>query len=164
MPANDIDAFEYVLSDSDTALEIDYLTYAMFAFKKKEWIDHFKKNNSDVLPTQQQVDDWISQLSDYDFYQMRQEAASFFQLSAKEFLSDYVNEQRTAAVDKSILATIKSYTNPWKDIGIALIFAILAPVILGTVIFLISIFDNSFQIHISLGSHPPSQASEPSTK
>jgi hypothetical protein len=78
MPSNDIDAFDYVLSDSDAALEIDYLTYAMFAFKKKQWIDHFKKNNSDALPEQQQVDEWISQLSDYDFHQMRQEAASFF--------------------------------------------------------------------------------------
>ena len=41
MPSNDIEAFEYVVSDKETALEIDYLTYAMFAYKKQKWIEHF---------------------------------------------------------------------------------------------------------------------------
>jgi hypothetical protein len=161
MPDNDMEAFEYVVSNSETALEIDYLTYAMFAYKKRMWLEHFKRHNNDQMPTQAQIDGWISQLSDYDFLQMRNEAAGFFDDSAKEYLREYTAERERTAVNDSILRQVKSYANPWKDILITIICAIVAPLILGTALFIFSIFDKTFQIHVSVGSTQPPASSAP---
>jgi hypothetical protein len=159
MPNNDIEVFEYLISDKETALEIDYLTYAMFAFKKKQWVDHFEKIHA-RKPDQAQIDDWMSQLTEYDFWQMRNEAGDFFDLSAKDYLKDYIENEKQEAIDKSILDRVKSYTSAWKHFGVALLMAILAPIFLGGVIFLISIFDSSFPIHVTF-SNPAEQHNAP---
>lgn len=168
MPKNDIEAFEYVLADKDTPLEIDYLTYAMFAYKKLQWIDHYKKNNDDNIPSQQEVDTWISQLSEYDFYQMRNEAADFFRLAARELLKDEIEEEKKTAVGESILGEVKSiksevesFTSPWKHLGIALLMAIIAPVFFGGLVFFWSLFDRSFPIHVTIGALVEQPASQP---
>jgi hypothetical protein len=120
MPNNDIEAFEYVLSDTETtAREINYLTYAIFAFKKKKWIEHFAEQHNGTIPTQQEIDGWIRELPPFEFQQMRQEAAAFFEESAVSYLSEYIENEKKNAVDKSILREIKTYTNPWREIVIA---------------------------------------------
>ena len=103
MPANDIEAFEYVVSDAETGLELDYLTYAMFAYKKKKWIEHYANGNGGASPNQGQIDGWISQLTEYDFQQMRNEAGAIFDSAAKEYLDSYIQEEKKRAVDTSML-------------------------------------------------------------
>ncbi len=148
MPKNDLEVFEYLLADEQTPVEIDYLTYALFAYKKNQWVSHFEKENS-KKPAPADIDHWISQLTAYDFTQMRNEAAEFFDESAKEYLAEYIENEKKSAVATSILDSVKNYTSPWKHLGIALSMAILAPVLLGGIIFLISLFDNSFPVHLT---------------
>jgi hypothetical protein len=153
MPSNDIEAFEYVQSDGSTPLEIDLLTYAMFAHKKMKWIEHFEKQHNGEKPTQILIDEWISQLSDYDFGQMRDEAASFFDSSSKIYLAKYIEEQKKEAVGQSILSEVRRFSNPWRDFGIALLMAILAPILLGAGFFLASTFDRAVPVHITFGGN-----------
>lgn len=156
MPSNDIEVFEHLTADQDTAVEIDYFTYAIFAVNKKNWIELFKKNNN-RLPNQGEIDAWISQLTDYNFYQMRIEAADFFHNSAEEHLADYIEHQKKEAVETSILSEVqsvatrvKSFTSPLRHLGIALLMAILAPIVLGGIVFLLAVFDRSFPIRITI--------------
>jgi hypothetical protein len=166
MPNNDIEAFEYVVSDKETAVEIDYLTYAMFAYKKKRWIEHFKERNSGATPTQQQIDGWICELSSFDFEQMRNDAAAFFDESARSYLSEYIKNEKKLAVDQSILREIKTYTDPWRHLVIALGMAILAPLVLGGLVFLYLLFDKTFPVHIIFGNveTPSVSSSSPPSK
>src|SRR5215813_15391846 len=117
MPNNDIEVFDYLIADENTAVEIDYLTYDIFAYKKKQWIDHFKKQSDQNQPNQGQIDQWIGQLSEYDFWQMRNEAAEFFHNSAEEHLKDYIEAQKKAAVDSSIVSEVKNFTSLWRHLG-----------------------------------------------
>jgi hypothetical protein len=167
MPANDIEVFEHLISNDETAVEIDFLTYAMFAHRKKQWMEHFKKCHNDTLPTPDQINDWISQLSEYDFGQMREQAAEFFDESAKVYLSEYVEEKQTEAVTSSVLAgvaesnaallaevkgihsKVEEATSPWRHVSIALIMAIVAPFIIGGLIYFSGIFDKKVHDPIS---------------
>jgi hypothetical protein len=148
MPNNDIDVFDYLRANTETPLEIDYLTYAMFAYKKAQWIDHFKSRNADRHPTPQEIDGWITELSDYDFYQMRTEAADFFHNAAEEHLKDYIEQQKKEVLDSAIIADVRRFTSPMRHLGIALLMAIVAPIILGGIIFFASLFDKSFPLHV----------------
>jgi hypothetical protein len=155
MPRSDIEVFDYLTSSSETTTaEIDYLTYALFAYRKRQWIDHFTSGNGKE-PTQRDIDGWISQLTDYEFVQMRKQAAEFFKDAAEEYLRDYVSQQRAEAVEHSILSEVRIFTSPWRHVSIALLMAIVAPLILGGLVFLWSLFDASFPFHISFT--PPTQ-------
>ncbi|MGB8363557.1 MAG: hypothetical protein WCE20_03375 [Rhizomicrobium sp.] len=167
MPTNDIEVFDYLLSDSDTPAEIDYLTYAVFAYKKKAWCDHFEKTKGHK-PTHDEIDEWIGQLSDYEFRQIRNEAAEFFHAAAEEHLADYIEQQKEEAVDNSILSEVEEFTDPWRHAFIALGMAIVAPIVLGLAIFLVSLFDSGFPVHVTFGkehapiTQPAAAASTPS--
>jgi hypothetical protein len=83
---------------------------------------------------------------------MRSEAADFFRDSAEEHLREYIEDQKKRAVDGSILSEvqstmtqIRSFTSPWKHLGIALLMARVAPVLLGAVLFFLGIFDKSLR-------------------
>src|SRR5438132_12436546 len=99
MPNNDIEVFDYLLSDEETTVEIDYLTYAIFDHRKRQWIDHFKSRNNDRQPDQAEIASWISELTNYDFSRMRTEAADFFDVAAREYLEDDINRQKQEAVN-----------------------------------------------------------------
>jgi hypothetical protein len=158
MPNNDIEVFEYLKSNNETPLEIDYLTYAVFAYKKQQWCEHFKTHNNDQPPTQAQIDHWISQLTDYDFDQVRTEAVDFFHLAAEEHLRDRIEKEKKAAIEQSILSEIKEYTSPWRHVLIALGMALVAPIALGGFIFFLSLFDTNFPVHVTFGHEAPTPA------
>jgi hypothetical protein len=165
MPANDLEVFEHLISNKETPLEIDYLTYALFASKKKSWVEHFEKHNG-KRPAQAEIDGWISQLPDSEYESMRYDAAQYFEIASREYLADQIEEQKRQAVGQSILAEItaanasilaevKQFTSPWKHFGIALGMAIIAPVFLGGLIFLYTLFDSSVHVNISKQETPP---------
>jgi len=176
MPTNDIEVFEKLTSDDETAVEIDFLTYAMFAHRKRQWIEHFKQTHNDTLPTPDQINDWIAQLSEYDFGQMREQAAEFFDESAKTYLSDYVEEKQRDAVASSVLsgvseshaallaevksihAKVEEATSPWRHVSIALIMAIVAPFIIGGLIYFSGVFEKKVHHPISGAVTTPDDA------
>src|SRR6516165_6098034 len=117
MPNSDIEVFDFLTSSSEILNEIDFLTYALFAYRKREWIDHFQSNN-DRYPTQQEIDGWISQITQYEFREMRDRAAEFFRLAANEYLKEYIEDQKQQAVDKSILGEVQKSTSPARHLVI----------------------------------------------
>jgi hypothetical protein len=108
MPNNDIEVFDHLLADTDTNVEIDYLAYAIFGFRKRQWIDHYKSRNDGRPPDQAEIDGWISELTNYDFVQMRTEAADIFDVAAREYLEEDIKRQKQEAVDSSILSEVKN--------------------------------------------------------
>lgn len=167
MPANDLEVFDHLTSNEETPVEIDYLTYALFAWKKQQWVEHFVKQNSQ-RPTQAQIDAWINQLPDSEYEDMRSEAVQYFDAAAKLYLADQTEEEKKKAISQSILAEIaasnsatlaeiKQFTSPWKHVGIALAMAVVAPLLLGGLIFLYTIFDNSFHLTISRQEPAPAK-------
>jgi hypothetical protein len=150
MPNNDIEVFEYFISAEDTASEIDFLAYALFAYKKREWITHFVDNHT-KQPAQNEIDNWISNLSPHDLDAMRRDALAFFEESAAEYLHEHIEDQKRIAVNESILNEIKQYTNKWKDFAVAGMMAVLVPVMLGVVVFLFDTFDKKFPFHVVIG-------------
>lgn len=151
MPANDLEVFDHLLSNKETPLEIDHLTYALFAWKKKNWVEHFEKQNK-TRPTQAQIDAWISQLPNSEYEDMRSDAAQFFDAASREYLKEQIEEEKKSAVNKSILAEIKSYTSPLRHIGIALLMAVVAPLLLGGLFLL---YEHSEDIHLTLSKQQP---------
>jgi hypothetical protein len=157
MPNNDIEVFEHLTADRDTPLEIDYFTFAIFALKKKKWIEHYKERNNGNAPSQADIDNWISQITDFDFGQMRNEAADYFHAAAEDHLEEYIEDQKKEAVKESILSEVesamtkvKSFTSPWKHLGIALLMAVIAPVLLGGIFFFLGVFDRTFPVHVTV--------------
>lgn len=89
---------------------------------------------------------------------MRREAVQFFEDAARAYLAEQIEEEKKKAVNQSILAEVKQFTSPLKHFGIALIMAIVAPLLLGGLIFFYSLFDNSFHLTISKQEAPSAKA------
>jgi hypothetical protein len=111
MPNNDLEVFDHLTSNQETQLEIDYLTYALFAWKRKQWVEHFAAQHN-ARPTQAQIDEWIAQLPDSEYEIMRNDTARAFDDAAQVYLAEQIEEEKKAAVDNSILAEIKQFTFP----------------------------------------------------
>lgn len=159
MPNSDLEVFDHVISDAETSLEIDYLTYALFAWKKKEWVEHFAAKHGN-RPTQAEIDGWITQLPDSEYLIMRRDAAQYFADAARAFLADQIEEEKKKAVNESILAEVKQFTSPWKHFGIALAMAIIAPVFLGGLIYLYTLFDSSAHPSLSKQETPATRGTK----
>ena len=149
MPTNDHEVFDKLTGDPETEFYLDFIAYAIFAHHKKHWVELFQTSHNGQRPTQQDIDQWISNITDVQYDDMREEAARLFDSAAHVYLEDEIESDKKAAVDQSILKEIKSFTSPLRHLGIALLMAILAPILLGGVIFLLGVFDSSFPIHIT---------------
>ena len=148
MPANDREVFETITSTEDTEVYIGFIAYAIFAHHKREWTKLYEKDHNGQAATQQDIDQWISNITDLQFNEMKEEAARFFDSAARDYLKDEMEDEKKEAVNQSILSEVKGFTSPWRHLGIALLMAVLAPIILGGIIFFFGIFDSSFPIHI----------------
>ena len=110
-------------------------------------------------------------ITEYDFTQMREVAARSFHESACTYLKPHIEQQRELAVNSSILEEVANhntaaivkigeFTNPWKHALIAFGMALIAPLVLGGIILLASVFDSKFPFKIV----PASQAETPTNK
>jgi hypothetical protein len=169
MPSNDVEVFEHFTSEENPVQEINFLAYALFAYKKREWCAHYEQLNGHK-PTHDEIDQWITNLSDFEYRNMLGDAAQFFHAAAQTHLTQEIEEQKAEAVEDSILDEIRDFTNPWRHALIALGMAIVAPIILGLFIFLISLVDQGFPVHVTFGKEraatqqsPAAAANSPST-
>ena len=89
MPGNDREVFEYLTSNPNTLSEIDYLTYALFAQDKKEWIAHWEDQRG-IPPSQADIDGWIANLSPHHFAVLRQRAVDFFDTAAHDYTTTWL--------------------------------------------------------------------------
>ena len=149
MPSNEREVFEHLTADPNTEIYLDFISYAIFAHHKKHWIELFERTHGGQAPTQQDIDQWISNITNVQFDDMRDEGATLFDAASREYLDDEIEAQKKVAVEQSIITEIKGFTSPWRHLGIALLMAILAPILLGGVIFFFSVFDSSFPFHLT---------------
>jgi hypothetical protein len=133
MPANDREVFEYLTADQSTPIEIDMLTFAIFANEKHEWMK-LSEQQKGRPPTQDEIDDWTSNLTDWRVAQMRHEAAQFFDISARAYLGEEIAAGKEEVLRSSLIREVKAAGSFWKQMTIALATAILAPLIIGGVI------------------------------
>ena len=132
MPANDSEVIEYLSADQSTPIEICLLTYAIFAHEKQERIKLFEQRGRP--PTQEEIDDWISNLTEWRFSQMRQEAIQFFDTAARGYLQDEIAAGKDEVLRSALIREVRAAGSFWKQLSIALVTAILAPLIIGAVI------------------------------
>jgi hypothetical protein len=133
MPANDREVFEYLTANPDTPIEIDLLTFAIFAQEMREWHKLFEKQKSQP-PSQVEIDAWVSQITDWRFDQMREEAVRFFDNAAREYLADEMEAAKNLVFQDTIIREVKAAGGLWRQLFLALIAAILAPLIIGSMI------------------------------
>lgn len=133
MPANDREVFDYLRSDLATSAEVDMITFAIFAEERHEWHKLFEKNKGHP-PSQAEMDDWVSQITDLRFDQMRDQAARYFDQAARDYLADEMEAAKRAVLQDEIIREVKAAGGFWRQLSLALIAAILAPLIIGAVI------------------------------
>ena len=134
MPANEHEVFEHLTSSKDTNLEIDFLSYAIFAYQKREWIEHFKVSHQGTVPTQVDIDYWISNLTDFNFSEMQVAAVNVFDGAARAYLGDELEAAKQEALRSVIVREVKSAGAWYKQLAMALLIAILTPLILGGIL------------------------------
>ena len=141
MPQTDREVFEYFTADASSSKEIDYLAYAIFAHEKNEWLKHFaKKNAAEAKPAD--IDRWISNLTDSQLNGMINAAVEFFDQAARANLAEDIDWAAADALKSAILTEVKAASAFWKQLAMALVTALLAPIILGGVIFLLLFFSD----------------------
>lgn len=133
MPASDREAFDLFRANGSTVMEVRYLAHALFAFEKSEWMDHFAQRTG-RSPTQADIDIWIADQSDHRFADMRKQAVDLFDVAARNYFRDEMEAADERALSSAIVAQVRSAGAFWKQLAMALITAIVAPLILGGVI------------------------------
>jgi hypothetical protein len=171
MPINDLEVFDRFLAEDGTDIEIDYLAYAVFAFRKACWSDRWLEVNGNP-PNQQEIDTWITGLSEYDFSRMRDEAVDVFDIAARRYMREDIEQAREEGCKESYASTIVEVKSQIISVGrfrnqllIALMTAIMTPIILGGSIILLRAFEDYmpkiFQISGGTQSTNPPAASPP---
>src|SRR5688572_6417340 len=105
MPANDREVFEYLRADQETPIEIDMLAYAIFANERREWCQHFERQQNRP-PNQKEIDRWTSEITDWRFGQMRDEAVQFFDNAARQYLSDEIAGLEASIRQEAIITEV----------------------------------------------------------
>lgn len=158
MPASDREVWDFLREDQTLSAELQYITYAIFSFEKYDWVC-LHEAAAGGPPTQQEVDHWIAQITPNRFSDMREKAASLFDNAARRYLAEEIVGQRQDAVNTSILAAVRSASAFWKQVALALIAAILAPLIIGAMIVLAHNYDRFYPTASEISrSAPPAPA------
>jgi hypothetical protein len=133
MPKSDLEVFERLIQDAETATEIDFIAYAMFAYEKREWIKYHAENCGNP-PTQQQIDSWISNITDFQFQDMRDKAIDFFDNAARNYLEEEIAQAKQQVLESAIIQKVQAASAFWKQLATALLTAVLAPILLGGIL------------------------------
>ncbi|MCJ2074492.1 hypothetical protein MKK68_02305 [Methylobacterium sp. E-016] len=180
MPENDREVFDRITEGDAEPVE-DFLTYAIFAYQRREWVRHYIDRNGD-MPAPNDIDTWIGNLTNYDFDQMRTRAATVFDLAARTYMAPDVEAAREDGLRDALLrevrgatdlqkselgaavATVKAAGSFWTQLGVALLTAIIAPLIIGGVIVFALAFSDRFPSirEIAHGAAPAVVGDKPS--
>lgn len=151
MPSNDREVFDKLVAvDEDASIE-SFLTFAIFAFERRQWIRHHTDRTGNP-PTDAEIGGWIENLTDVQFGQMLDRARTFYDRAARAYLAAEIETFRQATLQEAILRDVQSATDAqktglastlaevkvagsfWRQAAIALITAILAPIIIGGIL------------------------------
>lgn len=145
MPANDREVLRYLTASEDTAEAEDLLTFAMFAYERDEWIKHYAELHGNE-PNQAEIDSWTANISDYHFASLRQKAITFFDTAARDYLRDEMSLARQQAIEEEIVTRVRAASAWWRQFAIAVITAVLTPIILGAILASILAYNKGFHV------------------
>lgn len=106
MPLNDREVFEHFLKDPDASLEIAHLAYAAYASSKYDWAAHFEQRKGQP-PTVAEMDEWIASQPPSRLTEIREAAATTFELAALAYLNARIEAEKERAVRDSILGQVE---------------------------------------------------------
>ena len=151
MPSNDREVFQHLTSDPNHSDVSNFLTYAQFAFDRREWFAH-RTQEDGREPTEEMVAAWTMNHTPHSFEQLRLRAQSFFDYAARDYMQDEIEGARLEVLQsgvlrevanatkvqelglKATLEQVKSAGALWRQAAIALLTAILAPIIIGGIL------------------------------
>jgi hypothetical protein len=157
MPSNDRDVWVAIVSGSGQP-ELQYLTYAIYSFEKYEWYGQIEAKKGKP-PTPEEFNDWISQITESRIKGWRESAAKTFDVAARTYMKDYIAQERQSAINDHVVTSTDANLNRYaatlrksldefhkatslgKQLLIAVIIAILSPIILGLLILAIQAAD-----------------------
>lgn len=162
MPGSDHEVFQYLKSDPANSEAENNLTFALFAREKDEWIKHFTGQHQRP-PSQGEIDGWTANISDYHFSQMRSQAASFFDVAARAYLTEEIETGKREVLESAIIARVQSAGAFHKQLSIALLTAVLAPIIIGSIIAAFLAYNKVFPtfVQVPATSQMPAAESRP---
>lgn len=161
MPSSDREVFEALTNDPAHSEISNFLTYALFAFDRREWIAYIAAERGEA-PTQAAIDEWTANLSPHAFDQIRLRATSFFEFAARDYMADDIEAARQETLQGAVVREVMSATEAQKlglaatltevkaagafrkQFSIALLTAILAPLLIGAAIGAALIFSDRF--------------------
>ncbi len=135
MPNNDREVFEHLTSAPDTSIHVDFLTYAVFAHEKREWMKLWESQHAGASPSQADIDNWITNITESLYASMRTEGERFFLEAADAYLEQQLADERRNILRDAIVSEVRAASVWWKQLGMALMTAIVAPLILGGIIY-----------------------------
>ncbi len=182
MPGSDKEVFLELVSSSDHTDVSNFLTYAIFAFDRANWIVwHTQTTGSE--PDQAAINAWTGNLTPHSFEVMRNRAQDFFDLAARDYLAADMEDAREDALRgglleeirnavqvqtaglKETLAEVKSAGSFWKQLGLQTLTSIIAPLLIGSVIGIFLTFGDKLpSIRDIAGRISPAPASAPAEK
>ncbi|RVU13233.1 hypothetical protein [Methylobacterium oryzihabitans] len=133
MPTNDREVFDKLTDGAGSPPVEAFITYALFAFERREWLSHHAATRGQP-PSEIEVEAWIGNITDYQFDQMRSRAASFFDVAARAYMADEIEEARQETLKSAVVREVKAAGNFWRQLFIATATAIIAPVIIGLIV------------------------------
>ncbi len=106
MPLNDREVFEHFLNDPDATLEIAHLAYAAYASSKYDWATHYEQRKGQP-PGAEEMDEWIASLPPSRLTEIREAAATTFDLAAQAYMANRIEAEKERAVRDSILGQVE---------------------------------------------------------
>jgi len=138
MPSTDREVFEYFQSKPETPVEVDYLAYAKYAYDKYEWMQKFEEINKRE-PNVEEENNWIAHLPDSKLDETHNDAFGFFELAARKYMEDEIEEEKKSAINSSILMEIRNFTSFWRNLPANLMIGIFASLIFSVLIILMGV-------------------------
>lgn len=133
MPASEREVYEHLLSRADSARAVTMIAYAVFAEERKHWVELYRARNGRE-PPQSEIYEWVANLPDVRLKKLLDEAATYFDGAARSYLRSEIDGLRDQLLETEIVRQVRAASGWWRQLAIALMTAILAPLLIGAVI------------------------------
>lgn len=161
MLTSDREVFEKLVTDTNHPDFSNYLTYALFASDRRDWIAYMTAETGDA-PGDEAIAAWTSNVTPSTLDQLRTRAATIFDVAAQDYMAPAIEQARQETLQSSVLREVSGATEAQKaglaatlaevqaagsfrkQFSIALLTAILAPLLIGAIIATALVYNDRF--------------------
>ena len=91
-----------------------YLSYAIFAAERYDWLYH-ERQKTGQFPSTQEECDWIKRLPESYFVRVEKQALDWLDVFSKDYLKDFIEESKSEAIEQSINSDIQRLGRFWPN-------------------------------------------------